>query len=160
MPERLEEAFRLVPEGFHTWTPPSWDGIPGERFSPLGQVCHVRDIEIDGYHVRIKRMLAEDRPSLLSLDSYDLAERRNYDAADPEDALKTFRAARAHTLLLLQGITAEQLARQGTFAEYGSLTLRSLIHYLVSHDNQHLACMEWLLGQIHSSAFPHSSRLP
>lgn len=148
MPDRLEAAFALVPEGFRNWTPASWEGIPGERFAPLGQVCHVRDIEIQGYRVRIARMLAEENPSLESLDSYALANGGSYDAADPRDALEAFRAARAATLELLRGVTAEQLARRGTFGEYGPLTLRSLVHYLVSHDHQHLACMDWLLGKM------------
>jgi hypothetical protein len=151
MPDRLEAAFRLVPESRRTWTPPSWEGIPGERFSPLGQVCHVRDIELLGYQVRIGRMLAEDGPSLASLDSYELASRRNYDDADPEEALEAFRAARASTLRILEGVTAEQLNRRGTFAEYGPLTLQSLVHYLASHDQQHLACMDWLLGHLHAA---------
>ena len=152
MPDRLEAAFGLVPEARRTWTPASWEGIPGERFSPLSQVCHVRDIERLGYHVRIGRMLAEDGPSLASLDSYELAARSSYAAADPQEALDAFRAARASTLRLLENITPQQLQRGGTFAEYGPLTLLSLVHYLASHDHQHLACMDWLLGKLHAEA--------
>jgi hypothetical protein len=151
MPDRLEAAFALVPDGFRIWTPRSWEGIPGERFAPLGQVCHVRDIEIEGYHVRIARMVAEENPALESLDSYALAERRNYDGADPEEALSAFRAARAVTLDLLGRVTPAQWTRRATFGEYGDLTLTSLVHYLASHDHQHLACMDWLLGKIHAA---------
>jgi hypothetical protein len=152
MPDRLEAAFERVPEARRTWTPSSWEGIPGERFSALGQVCHVRDIERLGYHVRIERMLTEDGPALASLDSDDLAARLRYDEADPREALAAFRAARASTLRRLESVTAEQLERRGTFAEYGPLTLRSLVHYLASHDLQHLACMDWLLGKIHGES--------
>ena len=158
MPDRLEEAFRLVPPARHNWTPASWEGIPGERFSPLGQICHVRDIEVDGYHVRITRMLSEESPALASLDSYEIANLRHYEAADPEEALAGFREARGKTLQLLRGITEEQFARRGTFAEYGALTLKSLVHYLASHDNQHLACMNWLLGQIEADLVVRSSQ--
>jgi hypothetical protein len=153
MPDRLEAAFGLVPEGRGHWTPPSWDGIPGEHFSPVGQVCHVRDIEVFGYHARIGRMLSEDNPSLESLDSDALAARGNYDGADPQEALAAFRAARASTLELLRNVAPEQWKRRGTFAGYGPLTLRSLIHYLASHDSQHLACMDWLLGRLHAPEF-------
>ena len=152
MPDRLEAAFALIPAARRTWTPASWDGIPGERFSPLGQVCHVRDIERLGYHVRIERLLTEDGPALASLDSDELAVSERYADADPRDALAAFRAARASTLRRLEGVTAEQLERRGTFAEYGPLTLRSLVHYLASHDLQHLACMDWLLGQLHGES--------
>jgi hypothetical protein len=152
MPDRLEAAFALVPETFWTWTPPSWEGIPGERFSPLGQACHVRDIESEGYHVRIARMLAEENPSLESLDSYALAGRRNYDGAIPAEALRAFRAARAGTLDRLERVTSAQWNRRATFGEYGDITLASLVYYLASHDHQHLACMDWLLGKIHAAS--------
>lgn len=152
MPDRLDATFRLVPRERWSWQPPSWEGIPGERFSPLGQVCHVRDIEVEGYHVRVARMLAEDSPALVSLDSYELAGKSSYDAADPDEALAAFREARGKTLRLLEGLTEEQLRRPGTFGEYGAVTLRSVVHYLASHDHQHLACLDWLLGQIHATA--------
>jgi hypothetical protein len=37
------------------------------------------------------------------------------------------------------------------FAEYGRLTLRALIHYLRSHDQQHLAGIQFLAGKIASA---------
>ncbi len=151
MPDRLAAALRRIPENRRGWEPPSWEGIPGEKFPALGQVCHVRDIERDGYHVRFARMVAEENPSLVSLDGYALAIERRYDAADPEEALDAFRHARRGTVDLLRTLSPEQLRRRGTFGEYGALTLRSLVHYLASHDLQHLACMEWLLGQVHAA---------
>ena len=150
MPDRLESTIGAFPASRLRYTPASWDGIPGERFSPVGQICHLRDIEIDGYHVRFRRMLAEDAPSLVSLDGTQLAEERDYASADPEAALAAFRSARATTLELLAGVTPAQLARRGDFAEYGSITLHALVHYLSSHDYQHLACLDWLLGKLHS----------
>jgi len=42
--------------------------LPSDLLSELEHVCHLRDIEQDGYHVRIHRMLEESNPSLLSLD--------------------------------------------------------------------------------------------
>src|SRR4051812_29710423 len=39
MPDQLERLYRAVPAGFERWKPPSWDGIPGETFTALEQVC-------------------------------------------------------------------------------------------------------------------------
>lgn len=75
-PRLLAAHYAAVHDGYAHWTPDDWEGIPSERFSPLGQLCHVRDIEIDGYHVRLRRMLEEDRPLLVSLDSDALASER------------------------------------------------------------------------------------
>jgi len=39
-----------------------------EEFSLLEYVCHLRDLELEGYRVRIERMLREDRPLLPDFD--------------------------------------------------------------------------------------------
>jgi hypothetical protein len=152
MPQELERTIRLVPAQHLRFKPESWGGSPGETFSPLEHVCHLRDIERDGYQVRIRRMLEESNPSLVSIDGDELAKERRYDAADLEDALASFRAARAGTVERLRGIEEAELAREGFFAEYGPLTLRALVHYLRSHDQQHLAGIQWLAGKIASDA--------
>ena len=147
MPDLLERSFLAMPAELRDWEPSSWEAIPGERFSALGQLCHVRDIELEGYRLRIARMLAEENPDLVSIDSYELAKARNYPAEDWRGAIDAFRVARAETLRQIDNLTDAQWARSGTFAEYGHLTLQSLLHYLSSHDQQHLACMNWLLGK-------------
>jgi DinB superfamily len=150
MPLHLERALRFIPAGRLGWKPESWDGCPSETFSALEHVCHLRDIERDGYHLRIQRMLDEPNPSLASLDGYEIARERRYDAADLPEALAAFRGARAVTMERLRALTDPQLARSGDFAEYGRLTLRALVHYLRSHDQQHLAGMQFLAGKIAS----------
>ena len=37
------------------------------------------------------------------------------------------------------------------FESYGAVSLRSLVHYLCSHDRQHLAGLQWLPGQIEAA---------
>jgi len=150
MPDQLERLYRAVPAGFERWKPASWDGIPGETFTALEQVCHVRDIEVDGYQARIRRVLAEADPFLPSLDGYALANERRYADADAAEALTSFRAARTRTLALTDRLSAQQLQRRGVFEGYGAVTLSGLIQYLCSHDQQHLACLHWLLGRIAS----------
>ncbi|RQR57491.1 DinB family protein [Burkholderia sp. Bp9002] len=147
-PRLLEAHFAAVPDGYACWTPDDWEGIPSERFSPLGQLCHVRDIEIDGYHERLRRMLDEDCPRLVSIDSDALALERRYDDAHAPDVLAAFRDARRRTLERVSALTRDQWARTGEFDGYGALTVRGLVHYLSSHDQQHLAGMQWLLGKI------------
>jgi hypothetical protein len=150
MPQQFEALYRLAPTRQLRWVPASWEGVPGERFSVAEQACHIRDIEIDGYHVRFHRLIAEEHPELVSFDSYELARTRRYEQLDPEEAIHAFREARRKTIHLLMEVTPEQLQRSGTFGEYGRVTLHGLAHFLCSHDRQHLACMHWLLGKIHS----------
>ena len=150
MPRQLEKALELIPRDRLAWRPASWGGCPSENFSALEQICHLRDIERDGYHVRIRRMLEESNPSLVSLDSYEIARERNYGSEDGAAALAAFRDARARTVDRLRSIGEQDLTRTGEFAEYGRLSLRSLIHYLRSHDQQHLAGIQWLAGKASS----------
>jgi hypothetical protein len=70
---RSARLIRQVPSDRLRWKPEVWDGSPGESFSALEHVCHVRDIERDGYRVRIRRLLDENDPSLVSLDGDELA---------------------------------------------------------------------------------------
>lgn len=146
-PHTLEKYLDDVPHSALNFRPPSWEGIPSERLSIRQQVCHVRDIEIDGYHLRFSRLLREKEPNLPSIDTYDLVTARNYDTADLANAFNAFVQARATTVTLLDRLSQDDLKRSGTFEDYGRVTLKSMIHYLVSHDQQHLAGIQWLLGQ-------------
>ena len=148
MPDEIEALFAQVPAARLSWIPGTWEGIPGERFTALGQACHLRDIEVDGYHQRFGRTLKEERPDLVSIDSYDLAEARNYNADDLKAALAAFRRGRAETVAMLRAASPADWDRKATFAEYGEVTLRGLAHILRSHDLQHLACLHWLLSKM------------
>lgn len=149
-PAQLEAHFAAFPPALRHWTPPSWDGVPSEAFTAIEQVCHVRDIEMEGYHLRIRRTLQEDSPLLPSLDSEALAHERHYSASDPAAALADFRAARQATLDMLANVTPAQLERRAVFEGYGPVNLRGIVHFLCSHDQQHLAGLQWLLGKAHA----------
>lgn len=150
-PRLLAAHYAQVPVARATWTPDRWDGIPSERFSPVAQLLHVRDIEREGYHVRIGRTLAESEPRLADIDSYALAEQRGYamaNAADATQALADFATARLHTVRMLSQASRADFERRAEFEGYGPTTLRGLAHLLCSHDQQHLAGLHWLLGRI------------
>jgi len=150
-PAQLEAHYAAFPPQFTHWAPPSWDGVPSEPLTAIEQLCHVRDIEIDGYQLRIRRTLAETHPTLASIDTDALVRERAYARDEPERVLAAFRAARVQTLAMISGLTEAQWARTAVFEGYGPLTLRSLIHYLCSHDQQHLAGLQWLLGKADAS---------
>lgn len=151
-PDQLEQFFYAIPESSWHWSPKSWKGVPSESLNAIEQICHVRDVEIEGYHVRFDRMLNEVEPTLDSLDGYALVHQKNYAQSDPESVFKDFKVARIETLSLLEKLTKPQLERAGYFECYGRLTMTGLVHYLCSHDQQHLSGLQWLLGKIESEA--------
>ncbi|MBC3862421.1 DinB family protein [Undibacterium jejuense] len=149
-PNKLEELYAVFPETYTCWIPSSWDGIPSETFTAVEQICHIRDIEVEGYHLRLHRLLNEDKPVLVSIDSYQMARHRKYPDAQIHDIFSAFRDARKMTVNLLESLTENQWRRSGFFDGYGSVTVEGLMHFLCSHDQQHLAGLYWLLGQIKS----------
>jgi hypothetical protein len=151
-PQALEQHYAAFPAKFVHWAPASWEGVPSEPFTAIEQICHVRDIEIEGYQVRFRRTLAEQSPLLPSIDSEAVARQRDYGREDAAQVFAGFRAARAQTLALLRGLDDSQLQRPAEFEGYGPVTLRGLVHYLCSHDQQHLSGLQWLLGKLDAGA--------
>lgn len=147
-PAQLAAYHAEVPAEFMNWAPPDWTGIPSERFTALEQLWHVHDVEVDGYHQRFRRILAEDHPFLPDLGSEALARERGYAAREAGPALEGFRIARERTVAMLSALDAAQLSRTALFEDYGPVSARGLVHYLCSHDQQHLAGLQWLLGKI------------
>ena len=150
-PRRLEAHFAAVPPELHRWAPPRWEGSPAEWLTPIEQVWHVRDIEIDGYRERFRRTLEELHPVLPDLDGEALARERSYAERDPAQALREFRGAREDNILLLRSLAPAAFERTVTF-EGIPVTLRTLVHTLCSHDLQHLAGLQWLRGKIEAQA--------
>ena len=151
-PAQLQKYFLAIPEEYWSWSPASWEGIPSEKLNALEHICHIKDIEIDGYHVRFQRLLEERNPVLASIDGYALIKERHYASADPDEIFTKIKTAREETIRLVRSLTPEQLARSGSFEGYGQLSVEALIHYLCSHDLQHLSGLQWLLGRIRSQA--------
>lgn len=149
-PDAVALAFRQFPKDAWNWKPESWEASPAEHFSALGHLCHLRDIEIDGYHQRFRRTLKEDVPDLPSLDGHRLETERAYESQDPEFVLAAFQEARQQTLQMLNAISDLDYERRAIFAEYGNLSLRGLVHLLCSHDQQHLSGLHWLLYRVHA----------
>jgi hypothetical protein len=104
--------------------------------------------------VRLHRILHESNPTLASIDSETLAKEKSYAASSAPEVFAAFREARSKTVELISELSSEQLARTAVFEGYGELSLRSLVHYLCSHDQQHLAGLQWLLGKIEASRGP------
>ena len=149
-PQQLQDFFAAIPAGFENWKPGSWEGIPSEPFSAIEQVCHVRDIEIDGYRVRFQRALRETDPVLDNIDGETLAMERDYASAEPAEVFAAFRAARAKTLETIASLTEAQFERTAVF-DGAPISVRGLVHMLCSHDQQHLAGLQWLMARIDAS---------
>jgi GNAT superfamily N-acetyltransferase len=118
-----------------------------DRFSVLENICHLRDLENEGYGERIRRVLAEANPSLPDFDGSRLAIEREYQRHDYDSALAEFRAARARNVALLRGLTAEQFQRPGIQQGAGPVTLEKIVLMMQEHDQSHLHDLRLLLRE-------------
>lgn len=113
-----------------------------DEFSALENICHLRDIEIEGYTVRISRILAEAEPLLPNVDGGRLAAERDYNCEDLNPAVESFRLARANNIENLQALTTDQYHREGTLEGVGTISLGKLLEMMQEHDESHVRDME------------------
>lgn len=146
-PAELRRLIGSLPEGLLDWRPESWDGIPSEMLTVRQQACHVRDIEIDGYALRFARVLHETDPLLESIDGYELVAARDYDGTAIDAALDAFDQGRSRVMTLLENTDPALYDRRGRFEGYGLVTFKGFVHFLASHDQQHLSGIQWLAGR-------------
>lgn len=110
----------------------------GGYFSVLENICHLRDIEIEGYGVRLKRILAEEHPTLSDINGGQLARDRRYNEQPLQPALNAFIKARHANLKILEKVTDSQLARTAYLEGVGEITLGRLLELWVEHDRGHV----------------------
>ena len=109
-----------------------------QGWSVLEHICHLRDIEQEGYAVRIEKILGEDHPFLPDLDGDKLAAERDYNRQPFDQALRSFVAARESNVRTLSGLSDEQMNRSAMFENVGVIKLAQLVRMMGEHDSEHL----------------------
>ena len=108
---------------------------PG-RWSLRQVVVHLLDSDLVGAD-RMKRVIAEDRPSLLAYDQDAFLARLGYDATDPAVAAELFALNRRHTAAILRRLPDDAFRRVGVHSENGPMTLEQLVGVYVRHVEHH-----------------------
>jgi hypothetical protein len=109
-----------------------------DEFSLRENVLHLRDIDIEGYEVRIMRILSEIDLFFPDVNGAMLARERNYNAQPVGPALEAFAASRARSIERLRAIEPADLARTGELEGTGRVTLQELLERWAEHDREHL----------------------
>jgi hypothetical protein len=107
-----------------------------QAFSLVEHACHLRDLEREGYDVRLQRMLDEDNPALAGFEGDVIARERDYLAQDAAAAAIQFSFSRAALVARVAGLTAAQMARTGDFMGR-TITVCDLLAMMVEHDRGH-----------------------
>ena len=141
MPSKVTDIVTQVPQA-------AWRHKPARGgFSLLEHICHLRDIDNDGYRVRVERMLVEERPSLVDIDGGALARERDYQSQDLMGALSAFTATRRETAARLARLTPEERQHTGLMAGK-EITVEGLAGAMQAHDSEHLDQLNELCAEL------------
>jgi len=133
--ELLRDAVRSTPES-------NWDATPIDGAWSIRQVvCHLADSEIV-YADRMKRVIAEDNPTLFEADP-DLFVPALFCSQRPwETELNVIETIRTHMLPILQSCDIEDFQRTGVHSIDGPMTLETLLERITAHIPHHIAFIE------------------
>ena len=122
--------------------------ISENDFSILEHICHLRDLENEGYLARINKMLVESQPNLTDFAGGKIALEREYNKQNAAFALEDFKSCREQSVKLFKSLTSEQLKRSGELEGVGTITLENLICLMLQHDESHLKELDELTTQL------------
>ena len=114
--------------------------IPG-KWSTRQVICHIADFE-PVYVDRMKRVIAENEPTLLSGDPDLFAARLAYDQRDVAVELDFIEAARKHMGPILRSLRPEDFLRKGNHSESGPITLEKLLINITHHIPHHVELID------------------
>ena len=107
------------------------------KWSMLEVVCHIADFDIVGGD-RIKRVIAENKPTLPDGDETLFAARLAYHQRDLEEEMHVIGAIRSQVARILRTLGDEDFARTGNHTAAGPLTLQQLVERMANHIPHHI----------------------
>lgn len=107
---------------------------PG-RWSVREIVHHLGDSEMTAA-IRLRLLLAEDRPVIRAFDQDEFARRLYYDRPY-ESSLEAFRWARQSTGEILERLTPAEWLREGTHSEAGQFGVETWLRTYAPHAHRH-----------------------
>src|SRR5262245_32801624 len=106
------------------------------KWSTLECVCHIADFEIV-YADRLKRVIAENEPTMFGGDPDVFAARLAYEKRDLAEELNLIEACRGQVARILRTLADGDFQRIGRHSEAGPLTLETLLQRVTEHIPHH-----------------------
>ena len=130
------DGYRVIAEALLKITEEELDARPAAgQWSTREIVHHLADSEMTAA-VRLRLLIAEDRPEIRGYDQEEFARRLYYDRPY-EMSLELFRCARASTVEILDRLTPDQWIRQGTHTEAGAFGVEQWLNTYSQHAHKH-----------------------
>ena len=133
---QYRDGYAAVAEALLKITPEELDAreAPG-RWSAREIVHHLADSEITS-GVRLRRLLAEDRPAIQGYDQDEFARKLHYDRPH-EASLELFKYVRQSTAELLDCLQPADWLREGTHSESGRYSVETWLRIYAEHAHRH-----------------------
>lgn len=138
--DRLIEQYRggyaAIAEALLKATDEELDGRPGPgKWSAREIVHHLADSEMTAA-IRLRRLLAEERPEIKGYDQDEYARRLHYDRPHAI-SLELFKYVRDSTVELLERMSPSDWQREGTHSEVGRYTPETWLKIYAQHAHKH-----------------------
>jgi len=146
--KRLIELYRggyaAIAEALLKIAPEELDVKPGPgRWSAREIIHHLADSEMTAA-VRLRMLLAQDRPTIQGYDQDEFARRLYYDRPHAV-SLELFQIVRQSTAEILDRLTPAEWAREGTHSEAGPYGVESWLKTYADHAHKHARQIQSLI---------------
>ena len=134
--QKYKEGYRTVAEALEGATDAELDARPTpEKWSAREIVHHLADSEMTSA-IRLRRLIAEDRPAINGYDEAEFARKLYYDRPIAA-SLDAFRTARLTTAELLDRMTDAEWEREGTHTQHGRYAVQDWLEIYADHAHNH-----------------------
>jgi hypothetical protein len=134
--ERYKDGYRAVRDALDQLSADDLDvAAEGSEWTPRQIVHHLADSETMSA-IRLRRLLAEDRPVIAGYDENEFARRLRYDRPISV-SLEVLRAMRLGAAELLERLDEADWSRAGTHSESGAYSVTDWLEIYATHAHDH-----------------------
>src|SRR5260370_32810580 len=134
--DQYNDGYRVVSEALTGADDVDLDARPAPgKWTAREIVHHLADSEMTSA-IRLRWLLAVEKPSILGYDQDEFARKLHYDRPI-EASLDAFKAARRTTAEILERMSEAEWAREGTHSEHGAYTATRWLEIYAGHAHQH-----------------------
>ncbi len=140
--QNYEAGPSLLAESVSRMTEEQLDACPiANKWSTRQVICHIADFE-PIYADRIKRIIAEDVPTLLGGDPNAFAAKLGYQHRDITNELRLIETTRIQLASILKTIDEADFERIGMHSRDGELSIKTLLERITGHIPHHIETIE------------------
>jgi hypothetical protein len=133
--QRYRDGHRAVADALEGLRDEELDHSASDEWTPRAIVHHLADSEMTSA-IRLRRLIAEDNPTIQGYDEAQFASRLTFDRPI-EPSLEAMRWARESTAQILDRLSEDDWLRAGTHSESGPYSVEDWLVVYANHGHDH-----------------------